>query len=395
MSMSTTLEIIFWLSIFCLLYVYQGYLWVLRLVALIVERKPAQALPPAVEEWPSVTVLLTVHNEENKIGDRLRDILECDYPPDKLEILVASDGSTDGTAGVVKRWEGKAAVRMYEGERAGKTETQNQAIRLTTGQIILFTDVDTKFDVDFLRAMARAFLDEKVGLAVAKLLFLSSGNSISRSQGFYWNYETKLREEESRLGILAVASGQCMAVRAGLLRPMEPFVGEDCIVPLDVVLQGFKCVQVEAALAYDVMESQPEKEFRTRVRMTLRNWVGTWLRPDLLNLFRHPGYAFALWSHKLLRWLSPLFLICATVSVLLLAVEPLYSVLAILAGGFYLAALIGGVGEKSGRKIPLVSAAYGFLVANLGFMIGLFKAWTGHRIVTYRSGMLEKQTRGE
>ena len=176
------------------------------------------------------------------------------------------------------------------------------------GPVVIFTDAGSRFEPDFIRRIVAVFSDPSVGAADGHLLFTSDNdNQIAQSQGFYWRYELSLREAESRLGILAVASGACLAVRKQVFRRMDLSIGEDCIVPLDVVTQGLRVVHVPEAIAYDAMENDPEREFRTRVRMTLRNWQGTWSRPQLLNPYKYPGYAFALWSHKLFRWLSPFF----------------------------------------------------------------------------------------
>lgn len=167
---------------------------------------------------------------------------------------------------------------------------------------------------------------------------------------------------------------------------MDAAYGEDCVVPLDVVLQGFRMVHAEDAFAYDKMDSSPAGEFQTRVRMTLRNWQGTWSRSELLNPLRHPGYAFALWSHKILRWLSPVFLICATISVLLLAINgsPFFIVVGAGLLVFYGSGLIGWVAERKGIRLPLLSTIFSFLLANLGFLGGLWKALKGRRVTAYR-----------
>jgi cellulose synthase/poly-beta-1,6-N-acetylglucosamine synthase-like glycosyltransferase len=382
----------FWLSCFALSYIYFGYLPLLRLIRRL--RRPVPAVPGAnrAGALPRITVLLTVHNEEARIQERIRNLLACDYPRDRLEILVASDGSTDRTEDLVAGLAAEAPVRLFStGGRLGKTETQNRAVGVATGDIIAFTDAETTFAASYMKALASAFADARVGAVTAHLLFGSSGSGVSRGQGYYWDYELKLRQLESELGWLAVASGQAMAVRRSLLRPMDPSIGEDCIVPLDVVMQGRLVVHQVDAVAHDRLESEPEREFKTRVRMTLRNWLGTWSRPELLNPLRHPGYAFALWSHKVLRWLSPWFLAVLTVSVCLLSMEPLYGVLALLALLFYASALLGWTLDRAGRRLGFPNTAFAFVLANAGLLVGTCKALAGQRIVTYTSGTLEKQ----
>lgn len=363
-----------------LAYLYGGYVLILKLIAHMRSGNATDARPDAA--MPCLTVLVTVFNEAGKIRDRIRNIQLCDYPNDNVEILVASDGSSDGTDAIVAELAAEdSRIRLFRPtERKGKTDTQNQAIATAKGEVILFTDADTRFDTDFLREMAKEFADPQVGGADGHLLFLTeSADGISRSQGFYWRQELQIRQLESRLGILAVASGACMAIRRELFRPMQATVGEDCLIPLDVVAQGFRMVHVSTALAFDRMEHAPEKEFRTRVRMTLRNWQGTWSYPRLLNPFRNPGIAFALWSHKVLRWLSPVFLLMWLAASLFMLLEQA-SPIGLPGAIFLLAALAGAI------RLPLpgVAAAYSFCLANAGFLVGVAKAVLGTRITAYR-----------
>ena len=172
---------------------------------------------------------------------------------------------------------------------------------------------------------------------------------------------------------------------------MEPVTGEDCIIPLDIVLQGFEFKHCPNAFAYDSMDSAAEAEFRARVRMTLRNWNGTLSRRALLNPLRHPGYAFSLLSHKILRWLSPIFIIFASASLALIATNAFYVSLLGLALCAFALAVLGWSAHRTGRRMPLASALFSFMLANLGFLVGFVKAFSGKQIVAYRSGPTESR----
>lgn len=377
-------SILFWIALILLYYLYDGYLRLLQVTAFFFGKKNHTLVPQV--SLPSVTVLITVYNEAAHISDKLKNVLESDYPQSLLKVLVASDGSTDRTDEIVNALD-DSRVRLFRPEeRKGKTDTQNQAIALIDSDIIVFTDADTRFDGKFLRQLVIPFEDAEVGCVDGHLLFLREDNSLSQSQGFYWNYELMLRSLESQLGILAVASGASLAVRRQNYRPMEAAYGEDCIIPLDVVLQGKRVVHAGNAVAYDQMPSSTQSEFRTRVRMTLRNWQGTWSRPAILNPLVHPGYAFALWSHKILRWLSPLFLILLTVSVLGVALLGSFLFAGVSLGLllFYGAGFVGFFLEKKGKKFPLIGTVYSFQLANLGFMVGVWRALKGEKVTTYR-----------
>ncbi|RMG39448.1 MAG: glycosyltransferase [Methanobacteriota archaeon] len=367
-------------------YIYGGYLMLLRVLAnLIQNRKDSDAEDR--NEYPFVTVLITVFNEADKIEERIQNVLECVYPENRLEILVASDGSTDGTDAKVLSF-GDRRVRLFRPDhRVGKSDTQNQAIGHALGEIIVFTDADTRFDKKFLVEIVRPFINPQVGGVDGHLLFVTNqGSDISQSQSMYWKQELEIRILESRMGLLAVASGACLAIRRFLFRPIPATVGEDCVIPLDVVSQGYRMVHTEKAVAYDWMDHTSAGEFSTRARMTLRNWQGTWLYPGLLNPLRNPRIAFALWSHKLLRWLSPIFLLLWLGSsfAVLVSGDGMFRCFGLPGVIFALLGVIGALANYAGKSVRIASAIYSFFLANSGFFVGVFRALLGGKIIAYR-----------
>jgi len=384
------------LATLILYWIYDGYGRFLQLMVLL-KRGELQAItasePKGVEHknedrWPTMTVLLTVHNEETIIRRRIENILQCDYPAGCLSVLIASDGSTDSTNDIVRSFFDRG-VRLFESPGLGKTGTQNAAIRSIESDLIAFTDADILFDADWCKQIARRFQNPQVGAVDGRALYEApTSDALQASQGFYWTYELKLRLLESQLGILAVVAGACFAIRRNLFVTMDPAIGEDCIVPLDIVTQGFRVVHEPLAISRFDSEEDSSITLRRRIRMTLRNWQGTWTRSHLLNPLRHPGYAFALWSHKLLRWLSPLFLATASCcSMAQLIVAPSLASALIFApfGGLFALAGIGWISARRHLQVPGTGAAYSFLVANVAFLIGIWRAVTGHRIHSYRN----------
>ncbi len=378
-----------------LYWIYDGYgrcLQLFNCVHRIMDSRPEPhpELNPEADSpnLPSITVLLTVHNEADVIRRRIDNLLECDYPSDRLTIVVASDGSTDDTNSIVRSFASDRVI-LHESPGLGKTGTQNAAIRDISSEIIAFTDADILFEKTWLQKIAERFLDPHVGAVDGRAIYEApTTDAIQASQGHYWNYELKLRQLESELGILAVVAGACFAVRRNLFVTMDPAIGEDCIVPLDVVSQGFLVVHEPLALAYFESEEDSSITLRRRIRMTLRNWQGTWTRSKLLNPFCHPGYAFALWSHKLLRWMSPIFLATATLSSLgqLICQPGLMSLLLFVPFGMlFLMAGIGQLARTRQIRIPGAGTAHSFVLANTAFLIGLWRAVTGHRIHSYRN----------
>lgn len=363
-------------------YIYDGYLRLLQILSLFRPR------PNTIhrDEPLSITVLIAVYNEAEKVKARVENIFSDDFPRNSLQVIVASDGSTDSTDDIVRELGPSVLLIRTEG-RLGKSATQNAAIAHATGDAIVFTDAETVFDRGFLRAIVAPLSDGTIGGVDGRLLpTRSTGKSLGPDQAAYWAYEDKLRIAESRLGILAVASGACMSVRRRLFRPLPSDVGEDCIIPLDVVSQGFKYVKAPDARAYETFAQTPSQELKRRVRMTLRNWRGTWAYPALLNPFGHCGYALALWSHKVLRWLSPIFLIALFTSIAILSIRRVIPppVSLTMLAVFLALTTIGLLAHRARIRIPLASQVASFLIANLGFLGGLLSALMGKRVVSYK-----------
>lgn len=372
-------------SLAMLYLVYDGYLRLLQMWRALARPEIPQ-YPPVVDA-PALTTVIAVFNEAHQLGARIQNILDQDYPEDALDIVIASDGSTDDLAGVMADFAGKARV-VASDERVGKSEIQNRAVETSSAAILLFSDASTRFSPGFLRAVVTPFADQQVGAVQGHLLFTAHGvDSPLASQGRYWRKELRIRQLESELGVLAVSSGACIATRRELWRPLDPTVGEDCVIPLDVVSQSSKVRYADSAVAVEPAPNDLEDLITNRARMTLRNWQGTWSRPALLNPLKHPGYAFALWCHKLLRWLSPIWLVMLTLSAALLplaASAPIAWLPAAAMLAFYLCGTIGWVASASGRHVPGGTAIYVFILANAGFLAGLFKAARGTRITRYR-----------
>lgn len=379
-------------STFMLFWIYDGYGRCLqlmcRLQAALRSPQPQPSEPDPADRVPSITVLLTVHNEAAVIQRRIDNLLACDYPAERLEICIASDGSTDATNSIVRHMQ-HPQVRLLESPGLGKTATQNLAMQQICSDVVVFTDADVEFEPAWFRRVVQRFQQPEVGAVDGRLFYgRPTTADVQACEGYYWRYEMKLRDLESQLGLLAVLSGCCFAIRRSLFVEMDPSIGEDCIVPLDIVSSRHLVVHEPAALVFDEFGSDSSVTLRRRIRMTLRNWQGTWARSHLLNPFRHPGYAFALWSHKILRWLSPVFLLTATLaSALLLVLQPgpvslltfvPFATLFLLAGYHW---AFGG----RGRRVPGSGTAYSFVLANLAFMIGVWRALTGQQIRAYRN----------
>ncbi len=373
----------FSLVIFVLAYTWAGYLILILIASLF---SPSRVL--SFKTQPFLTVLVTVKNEESVIQNRILNIFNSDYPAHLLEILVASDGSTDRTNDIVEDMRKlDNRIRLLKTSGGGKSQTQNQAIPQASGEIVVLTDAETVFIPNTLPSLTKPFNDPKVGCVSGSLVLQSTNakTGISESQGLYWKFEMLLRKTESKIGLFHTATGCIMAFRANLFRPFEPTYGDDCIIPLDILEQGYRVVHQENAMAYDAFPATIQGELRARIRMTLRNITCTLSKYELLKIWKNPMFFFAITSHKLLRWLTPFFLILAFfLNVFLINENKIYLFTFLLQISFYLLGLAGLLAEKMNFRIPLASSVFGFLLANTGFFFGVLKAITRQKIRNYK-----------
>jgi cellulose synthase/poly-beta-1,6-N-acetylglucosamine synthase-like glycosyltransferase len=363
-----------------LAYTWIGYpvlLWALRWLF----GRPAKT----GDHQPFVSIIVPVHNEQSVIGAKLEDCLGLEYPPDSLEILVASDGSTDVTEAIVQQYaERDPRIRLLKSAgRAGKSGVQNFAVEHARGDLLFLTDAHTRTPPEVLRRLSSNFADPQVGLVSATVHFVTGSDAVSKGQCLYWRYEYFLRQAESDIGILSTGGGAAMMIRRELYSPIPPRYGDDCILPLEVRLKGYLVLNDPWAVVFDHPPYSVAGELRGRIRMTARNWSGTLSRPALLNPFRFPLTAWGLISHKLLRWLTPFFLLAIFVLNTALVFRHAAVVLWGAQLAFYLSAFIGWRRIRQQRPAGLFGHAFSFCLANAGFLLGMAKVVRNQKIVTY------------
>jgi len=338
------------------------------------------------DKLPMVSIILTVYNEEKVIKQRIGNLLELDYPRHLLQIIVASDGSDDETNNIASKYLDDNLILYARLEKKGKSQTQNDAVKLAQGEIIIFTDADTIFQPDFVRKVVRSFADPKVGCVTGECVYFKQLDSITtESLSFYWRYELLLRRLESNSGLLFTVSGACMAVRKGLFKPITAEYGEDCVVPLDVLIQGFRVVVDHEARAHLSNVPSPAAEYRARSRMTLRNFTGTMSRSILLDPLKFPMLSLAIISHKFLRWFTPFFLVAIFFLNFYLLFHYYYFGFFIMQMAFYSLAILGLFPHYNMLKYKIISWPFSFCVGNIGIMVGVLKALFGKKVITYRN----------
>ena len=373
-------QLIFWSSIAALFYVYAGYPVLVYLVGLVFPKKIERG---ACE--PRVTILITAYNEENAIRAKLENTLAIDYEREKLEILVASDGSTDKTEAIVKEFAARG-VRLFRQEgRVGKTVTQNNAVAQAAGEIILFSDATTDYRPDVLREILPNFADASVGCVAGKLIYVDgSASNVGKGARSYWNYETFLKQSESNACSLIGASGCLYAVRKSAYRPMYAEACSDFLICTIVYEQGLRTVYEPRAVCTEDTNRQTDKEMRMRVRVISQTFTDLWRNRRMLNPLRGGFYAVELVSHKVLRYAVPLFLLLIFVSNLSLAPSGLFFEIVFLAQvAFYLLALTGWAFEKMGVALGVLAIPHYFVLANLASVFGFYQFLRGARYAAW------------
>lgn len=369
-------EIVFWLAAITLAYTYIGYP---LLVWLISSLRPHRMQRADFE--PGVTVIITAYNEDRDLVSKLENTLALDYPADKLEIIVASDCSTDNTDAIVRAYEPRG-VRLYrQPERLGKTAAQNAAVELARGEIVLFSDATTLYSQDVVRALMPNFADPTVGCVAGNLIYVDPTKSRT-GQGVqsYWGYETFLRRHESRIGSLVGAPGCLYAVRRNAYIPLYHEACSDFIIATKMVEQGLRAVYEPSAVCTEEANSQARSEMRMRIRIITQTITDLWRHRVILNPYRGGFYAVQLVSHKVLRYLVPIFMLILLVSSAVLArYSTSYLLIFAIQVMCYLLAAVGWLVEAFGFRIRLFSLPMYFVLANTAALIAIYKFLTGER----------------
>lgn len=374
MSVGAFAEVIFWASAAALAYTYVGYPALVWAVARLRPREVRRA------EWtPTVSVIIAAYNEERDLTKTLESALALDYPKDRLEVIVASDCSTDRTDEIVRSYAPRG-VRLHRQEvRHGKTAAQNAAVELARGEILLFTDATTIYGPAVLRAMAPNFADPEVGCVAGRLVYVDEGGtSVGSGARSYWDYETFVKRQESRAGSLIGVSGCLYAVRRSAYVPLPHDACSDFAIATKMVEQGLRTVFEPGAVSMETTNQRPAVELKMRVRVVGQTYPDLWRQRAMLNPLRAGFYAVQLLSHKVLRYAVPLFLVTLLASSAVLAPRsPLYAAAFAAQALFYLAAAAALLLERAGARSRLLALPQFFVLANVAAALAFFKFLRG------------------
>ena len=379
----TFAAVIFWLSVALLGYIYLGYPALVGLLARVRQRPRMRD-----EGQRRVSVVMAAYNEERRLPEKIASLL-ASVGADRIEeILVGSDGSTEGTAAAVKNC-GDARVRVVEfPARRGKPSVLNDLVPQCRADIVVFTDARQQVHPQALGRLLSAFADPAVGVVSGELVFpeYPLATAAARGMGAYWKYEKCIRKGEAAFSSVPGATGALYAMRRELFRPVPPDVLlDDVAIPMGAIAQGARCVFEEDAIVYDEPSGTPEQESVRKRRTIAGNIQLVAMQPWLLAPWRNPIW-FQFVSHKLLRLVSPFALLAAWFGNVMLHGAAIYKLTLAVQALFYLSALAGWLAQSAGLRSGVAGAAMMFVSLNVTTLAAWADALRGkYRVAWDRS----------
>lgn len=369
---STVAEIVFWGSALAVAYAYVGYPLLLTLAARLFGVQPA---PPVLDDdaLPSVTLLIAVNNEAAIIGSRLENAVAIDYPRDRFSIVVASDGCTDDTDAIVRTFASRGVTLDSLAERRGKAATLNRVIPTLTSDVLVLSDGNTFTEPDSVRKLARWFADPSVGVVCGKLVLVdrATGHNVD---GLYWRIETALKAREALLGALSGVNGAIYALRREAFVPLPPnTIVDDLVLPFTMRLtRGCRLLFDAEAKAFEETAPGLQDEFNRRARIGSGGFQSLAFIWRLLDP-RRGWIAFTFFSHKVLRWVCPFFLITLLAANVVLAWHPFYRLCLVAQLAYHALAVAASKPAHWARLPKLVRLALMFHAMNTALLVGFWR----------------------
>lgn len=384
---------VFWASAAVVGYTYVGF------PLLLLARSRLRPAPyRSADITPTVSLLVAAHNEARSIGAKLENALALDYPADRLEIVVASDGSDDETEAIVAAFADRG-IRLLGLQRVGKAGALDAAAGVATGEILVFSDANSAYAPDAIRRLVRPFADPSVGGVAGNQRYrrASASDAATAGEQVYWDFDRLLKEAESRAGSTISATGAIYAVRRSLFRGVPVGVTDDFAVSTSVIEQGQRLVFAADAVAWEPVASSGGAEWGRKVRIMTRGFRGVLERRALLDPRRYGFYSVQLASHKLLRRLMAIPLLAlALVAPSLWRQGRIYQLATVCQGAFY---ALGVTGLALGRRGPgrhrLFAAPSFFILVNAAAMAALANVLRGRRIDRWDPARTEAVTQGQ
>lgn len=373
------MEYLFYLSALMCGYSYFLY----PLILMRIPRRPLEESPPAgAFSFPALSLIITAHNEAGRIREKLENTLEIRYPEDQLEIIVASDCSSDATDSIVESFGDKGIRLVRADQRKGKEYAQLCAIREAGGEILVFSDVATRIPEDAFQLLARQFIDKQVGALSSEDRFISNDGRIV-GEGAYVKYEMWLRRLESDRAGLVGLSGSFFAARSEVCKQWDIYSPSDFNTALNCAKQGLVAITCSEVVGIYRDVKDPGLEYRRKIRTVIRGITAIARHPEVLNPVRMGWFAFQVWSHKIMRWGVPWFMLLFAGLTLLLQGQGTIYLLALVAQiAFYALALAGWLSGRM-RENTLVRIVFFFVQTNLALAQATVSFLFGKRMTVW------------
>lgn len=378
------MTVLFWVSAGIIAYVYVGYPLLLSVLA----RHP---LSHHVDEFflPRVSLVIAAHNEEQVLREKLENSLALDYPKQKLEIFVASDGSTDATNSIAKDFDQRGVVLCHVVPRGGKARALGLVVPKTQGEVIVLSDANTMYRPDAIRQLVCHFADPLVGAVSGDVRLVDAAESYADSEGLYYRYERWIQKQESRIGSIIGADGAMYAITRRCFAPAPSgTILDDFVVSMNVARKGLRVLYEPKAIGIEQGTQSGSEEFRRKIRIVAGGMQALKMGEGLPRL-QQPSLLLGYVSHKLLRWFIPYFLGLALLSSVMLARGPFYLLALLGQLAFYGLALGYALAVKLGLPRPSwASVPFYFCLVNAAAFIGTFKG-----LLKFQTGMWQRTER--
>ena len=374
------LELFFWSSVAVVAFITFGYPVLLALGGLLVRRRNHVS-----DSEPHVTLVIAAHNEEACIARKVENSLALDYPSQRLEIIVASDGSTDKTGDIVRSFADRGVV-LREFTRTGKTGVQNRVVQTARGEIVVFSDANALYRHDAIRKLVRNFADPTVACAVGQLVYKATDLGAGACEDSYWKYEKFMKRRESDLSSLVGANGSIYAVRRDSYVEIGEDLISDFVEPLALVERGHRVVYEPDAISLEDASTTHGVEFRRKVRILTRSIKGLLAMRTLLNPLRYGVFSLQLFMHKLARYFVPLFLLLGAAALTGLAAGGQYRPLFFFALGGVIGALVVGPRAQSlkgGFILRIFHLIYYYLMVNYAVILAWLNIVRGTKMTVW------------
>lgn len=390
--MVLTLKIIFWLSLAAVAYNYAGYPIYLLVCSFCSQgysdliflcRRKSRRGDESGFTKPRIAIVIAAYNEETVIEDRVKNALALNYPEELCEILIGLDSPTDRSADVLRQFESDRVRVFHFPERRGKLRVICDLVQRTSAEILVFTDANTHFQPNCVEKLVRHFSNLRVGVVSGEELRASGKGVEPAAEGVYWKYESALKILESRLGCLHSANGGVYAIRRELFHPRPDFIVEDFQIPLAVRFDGHLVIYDPEAISVEEIAPTLAAQFERRVRIAAGNFQTLFSFPSYLNPLKGTP-AFAYWSHRVLRWVTPLMLILALVCSAALVRVNAYQWMFVLQTSFWLLALLGYWRKTRNKSIGVCRMPLYFCSMNCAIVLGFFRYLRGLQSVAWK-----------